>query len=205
MSNPFTIRIFVPEGDPEGLRIIDRQSSPSKFFTFPRSKWSHFKNRPELTGAGIYILTGYSNPEDELPTVYIGQADTIYKRIDQHNRSKDFWDKGFIFASSTINSTHAKWLEYALIKRVVDANRSIVENGNNPQEPRSNHIEGEMPGSRLDFIPRNAGHLNKKITAPIQLSWSKRWFFWPMPLLGLRQLPVLILRRVLNRLNPPLR
>ena len=136
MSNPFTIRIYVPEGDPEGLRIIDRQSSPSKFFAFPRNKWGQIKDRPELTGAGIYILTGYSNPEDELPTVYIGQADTIKTRIEQHIKGKDFWDKAVLFVSDNkINSTHAKWLEYALIKRVVEAKRSVVENGNSPQEP----------------------------------------------------------------------
>lgn len=135
MPNPFSIRIFVPEGDPDGLRIIDRQASPSKFFVFPRNKWEQIKNREELTGAGIYILTGYSDPEDELPTIYIGQADTITNRIGQHIRSRDFWDKGIVFVSNNINSTHARWLEYALIERVIEANRSIVENGNNPQEP----------------------------------------------------------------------
>jgi hypothetical protein len=141
MSNPFTIRIYVPEGDPEGLRIIDRQSSPSKFFAFPRSKWEQIKNRPELTGAGIYILTGYTESETDLPTIYVGQADTITSRISQHIRTKDFWDKGFIFVSSTINSTHAKWLEHKLIDRVLQAKRSIVENGNSPQEPTISEAE----------------------------------------------------------------
>ncbi len=142
MANPFTIRIYVPEGDPEGLRIIDRQSSPSKFFAFPRNKWDQIKNRPELIGAGIYILSGYSKPEDELPTVYVGQADTIKNRIEQHLKSKDFWDKAVIFVSDNkINSTHAKWLEHKLIDRVVKANRSIVENGNNPQEPTISEAE----------------------------------------------------------------
>lgn len=142
MTNPFTIRIYVPEGDPEGLRIIDRQSSPSKFFAFPRNKWDQIKNRPELTGAGIYILTGYSNPEDELPTIYIGQADTIKNRIEQHIKNKDFWDKAVLFVSDNkINSTHAKWLEYALIERVNKANRSVVENGTSPQEPTISEAE----------------------------------------------------------------
>lgn len=142
MSNPFTIRIYVPEGDPEGLRIIERQSSPSKFFAFPRNKWDQIKDRTELTGAGIYILTGYSNPEDELPTVYVGQADIIKNRIEQHIKNKDFWDKAVIFVSDNkINSTHAKWLEHKLIDRVFKANRSIVENGNNPQEPTISEAE----------------------------------------------------------------
>ena len=142
MTNPFTIRIYVPEGDPEGLRIIDRQSSPSKFFAFPRNKWDQIKNRPELIGAGIYILSGYSKPEDELPTIYIGQADTIKNRIEQHLKNKDFWEKAVIFVSDNkINSTHAKWLEHKLIDRVFKANRSIVENGNNPQEPTISEAE----------------------------------------------------------------
>lgn len=141
MSNPFTIRIFVPEGDPEGLRIIDRQSSPSKFFAFPRNKWEQIRNRVELEGAGIYILTGYSNPEDELPTIYVGQADTIKNRIENHIRNKEFWDRAVIFVSNTINSTHAKWLEHKLIERVLKANRSIVQNGNSPQEPTISEAE----------------------------------------------------------------
>lgn len=142
MANPFTIRIYVPEGDPDGLRIIDRQSSPSKFFAFPRNKWDQIKNRPELTGAGIYILSGYSNPEDELPTIYVGQADTIKNRIEQHLKGKDFWDKAVVFVSDNkINSTHAKWLEHKLIDRVFEAKRSIVENGNNPQEPTISEAE----------------------------------------------------------------
>lgn len=142
MSNPFTIRIYVPEGDPEGLRIIDRQSSPAKFFAFPRNKWDQIKNRNELNGAGIYILVGYFNPEDELPTIYIGQADTIKYRIENHLKNKNFWDKAIIFVSDNkINSAHAKWLEYALIKRVNEAKRSIVENGNSPQEPTISEAE----------------------------------------------------------------
>lgn len=136
MSNPFTIRIYVPDGDPDGLRIVDRQSSPSKFFAFPRSKWTLINGRSELSSAGIYILVGYTNPEDELPTVYVGQADNVKNRIDQHMKGKDFWDKAVVFVSENkINSTHAKWLEYALVKRVLEAKRSIVENGNSPSEP----------------------------------------------------------------------
>ncbi len=142
MPNPFTIRIFVPEGDPEGLRIIDRLSSTGTFFAFPRDKWDQIKNRSEMTGAGIYILIGYSNPEDELPTVYVGQADTIKNRIEQHIKAKAFWDKAVVFVSANkINATHAKWLEYALIKRVLETGRSIVENGNSPQEPTISEAE----------------------------------------------------------------
>lgn len=142
MANPFTIRIFVPKGDPEGVRIVDRLSSTGIFFAFPRNKWGEVKDRSELSYAGIYILSGYAKSEDELPTIYVGQADSVRKRIEQHIRSKDFWDRAVIFVSANkLNATHAKWLEYALVKRAAEASRSILENGNNPQEPTISESE----------------------------------------------------------------
>ena len=142
MINPFTIRIYVPGGDSEGIRIIDRLSSSGTFFAFPRSKWKEQRNRAELSHAGIYILSGYANPDDELPTIYVGQGDTVRNRIEQHVKNKDFWDKAVVFVSvNKLNSTHAKWLEYVLIKKANEARRSNLENGNNPQEPTISESE----------------------------------------------------------------
>lgn len=142
MSNPFTIRIYVPEGDPEGVRIIDRLSSTGIFFAFPRTKWEELKSRKELTNAGIYILSGYAGSDDELPTIYVGQADNVLNRIEQHDKNKDFWDKAIVFVSANkLNSAHAKWLEYAIVKRAQEVNQSILENGNSPQEPTISESE----------------------------------------------------------------
>jgi len=142
MANPFTIRIFVPEGDPESIRIIDRLTSTGIFYAFPRAKWEAIKNRSEMDYAGVYFLSGYENSEDELPTVYVGQADVIKNRIEQHLKKKEFWDKAVIFVSANkLNSTHAKWLEHALVKRAFEAKRSKLDNGNSPQEPNISESE----------------------------------------------------------------
>jgi len=142
MVNPFTIRIFVPEGDPEGIRIIDRLSSTGKFYAFPRAKWEALKSRQEMGYSGVYFLSGYANPEDELPTVYVGQADVIGNRMEQHLKKKEFWDKAVVFVSENkLNSTHAKWLEHALIKKALEAKRSKLDNGNSPQEPNISEAE----------------------------------------------------------------
>jgi hypothetical protein len=39
MADPFTIRIFVPDGDPEGVRIIDRLNWTGLGIAFPREHW----------------------------------------------------------------------------------------------------------------------------------------------------------------------
>jgi len=145
MLNPFTIRMFIPGGDPEGVRIVDRITSTGKFFAFPRTSWDEIKNRDEVMNSGIYILTGYANPNDELPTIYVGKADVIKTRIEQHLKGKDFWDKAVIFVSENINDTHAKWLEHTLIDRLNKTKRTLMENGNSPQEPNiSEQDKAEM-------------------------------------------------------------
>jgi hypothetical protein len=37
MIQPFTLKIFVPDGDPDGLRIVDRTNRNGKALVFPRA------------------------------------------------------------------------------------------------------------------------------------------------------------------------
>jgi len=142
-KNSFTIRIFVPDGDPEGVRVIDRMNWTGLGIIFPREKWPTTKQRPEFSRTGLYVLSGYEKEEDELPTIYIGEGDVIRNRIDSHYQSKDFWDRAIVFTASnnSLNKAHVKWLEYALVNRALQAKRSILENGTEPQEPALSEAE----------------------------------------------------------------
>lgn len=57
-SDPFTIRIFVPDGNPEGVRVIDRMNWTGLGIAFPRDQWLHVRQRSEFSKAGVYILVG---------------------------------------------------------------------------------------------------------------------------------------------------
>ena len=137
MADPFTIRIFVPDGDPEGVRLIDRMNWTGLGIVFPRGKWPEARGRPEFARTGVYILVGYKDQGDDLPTLYIGQADGVRNRIDSHFQAKEFWDRGVVFVSGNngLNRAHVTWLEYALIRRSREVGRSRPDNGNVPQEP----------------------------------------------------------------------
>jgi len=37
---PFSLRIFVADGDPDGLRIVDRTNWNGKALVFPRAAWA---------------------------------------------------------------------------------------------------------------------------------------------------------------------
>ena len=55
MANPFTIRIFVPDGDPEGIRIIDRMNWTGTGIVFPRPQWLDVRDRAKMDSTGVYI------------------------------------------------------------------------------------------------------------------------------------------------------
>jgi hypothetical protein len=143
MADPFTIRIFVPDGDPEGVRLIDRMNWTGLGVVFRRSDWQAVRNRVEFQRTGIYILVGYRQPDDDLPTLYIGQADGVRGRIDSHYANKDFWDWGVTFVSTSggLNRAHVTWLEHALVARANEAGRCFLDNGNAPQEPAMTEAE----------------------------------------------------------------
>ena len=143
MADPFTLRIFVPDGDPEGVRLIDRMNWTGLGLVFRRSDWPQVRNRDHMDGIGVYLLVGYRNSNNELRTWYVGQADGLKTRIDSHYKEKDFWDRAVVFVSTSggLNRAHITWLEYALVKRLTEAKRCLLDNAVLPKESKLTEAE----------------------------------------------------------------
>ena len=138
MGEPYTIRVFVPDGDPEGVKIVELLNWTGVGIALPRSAWPKVRDRSEFKRAGVYILTGAAEgSDDELPTIYIGQGDEIGARIESHFSNKVFWDWAYAFVSNNnaLNRAHITWLEHQLLQRATIASRSHLDNGNQPKEP----------------------------------------------------------------------
>jgi hypothetical protein len=56
MQSPFSLRIFVADGDPDGLRIVERFNASARAVVFPRALLPQVKARPELQRSGVYFL-----------------------------------------------------------------------------------------------------------------------------------------------------
>jgi hypothetical protein len=56
---PFSLRIFVADGDPDGLRIVDKSNWIGKALVFPRALLPQVKARPELAQIGVYLLSAW--------------------------------------------------------------------------------------------------------------------------------------------------
>lgn len=130
----FSIRIFMPDGEPDGLRIVEKSNWTGRGVVCPRSLYSSAKSREEFLKAGVYVLTGPSDDGD-LPRVYIGEAESVRPRLDQHVANKDFWTAATFFVSKdeNLNKAHVQYLESQLVQRARAAKRCELENANEPK------------------------------------------------------------------------
>ena len=135
-SSGFSVRIFMPSGEPEGLRVVEKSNWSGQGLVFPRSLYGAERKRPELTRTGVYILWG-PGESGELPRVYVGEGDVLLPRLDSHMRHKDFWTHAALFTSKdqNLNKAHVQHLEARLVARAAEARRCRLENGNVPQVP----------------------------------------------------------------------
>ncbi len=157
MERPgYTIRIFVADGDPEGIRVIDQMNWTGTGLVFPRALWPKVKARKEFDRAGVYILVGYGEGDEELPRIYVGEGDGIRARIEKHDQTKAFWTWGISFTSNSgaLNKAHVQWLEYALVQRAKEAGQCVLDNGNAPQAPALSEHEAADIGGFLDQMLR---------------------------------------------------
>ena len=136
MIKAYTIKLFMPDGDPNNFIIVSKMNWTGIGLRLSRKAWEDHKRRKEFDRAGVYILSGYDE-NSELPKIYIGQGDGVRTRIESHVMSKEFWDKMVVFTTSneSLNRAHITWLEWSLINRAINANCTIVENNQVPNEP----------------------------------------------------------------------
>lgn len=140
--HPFSIRIFVADGDPDGLRTVERSNWVGRALVFPRAALGQpsVAERAELTQAGVYLLLGPSESGDG-ERLYIGEADPIKPRLFAHHsgQQKDFWTQTICFVSmgQSLNKAHVQFLESNLIRLAQQAKRMPleVENKKNETEP----------------------------------------------------------------------
>jgi hypothetical protein len=138
MHRPQTIQIFLPAGDPRGMRVAEITTRIVRVIEIPRSQLAEFIKTPEAQQVGVYFLMGELS-EAGLPRVYIGQSGNVGTRLVQHNLNKDFWNRAMVVISLTnsMTQTHALFLEWFAIAEASKAGRYSLENGNTGARPHT--------------------------------------------------------------------
>jgi hypothetical protein len=135
-TTPFSLRIFVADGDPDGLRLVERSNWIGKAVVFPRTLLPSIKKRDEFGQTGVYLLLG-PRDDGEGEKLYIGEGDPVRDRLESHYAKKDFWTRAVFFVAGPgqLNKAHVQYLESRLIQLAKAAKRMTLDNGNNPTEP----------------------------------------------------------------------
>lgn len=123
-----TIKIFLIDGDPNGRMSCELSNWTGKAYKIPRIKIKDCIDREDLNSTGIYLLFGKIDEGKE--QVYIGEAESVLKRLNQQLTQKDFWNEAIVFVSKdeNLNKAHIKYLENRLHDIAKLANRYTLEN-----------------------------------------------------------------------------
>ena len=134
MATSKKLEIIYYNGQPDGIRSIRRNLSTMTTYVIPRPLLSEAKKITGINRPGIYYLIN-ENDENKIVQIYVGQTRNGVTRLDDHNKSKDFWNKAIMFLAD--NKTFSLDMisgleEYAIIK-AHEAKRYSVENSIKPK------------------------------------------------------------------------
>ena len=99
------------DGRPDGLRLVEKSNWSGVGIVCPRGRYSWAKKeRDEFSRSGVYLLVGQNG--DPLPKLYVGESETVKKRLDQHYANKDFWQQAIVFTTkgTPLNKAQVKYL-----------------------------------------------------------------------------------------------
>jgi len=146
-----SIRIFLKDGTPTGVRHAELVNWTGQAIACPRNRFSELDQWPETKRPGVYFLFGERDGE---PLAYVGEAEHVLDRLAEHLKEKDFWKDAVIFTSKDENLTksHIKYLESKLIEMARDAGRFPLDNIQTPSSPM-------LPRGDIDCMDTFLKHL----------------------------------------------
>lgn len=126
---PFSIKIFVPDGDPDGLRIVEKSNWTGVGVVFRRTNYKRAVCRNEFERTGVYVLVG-SSEESSMPTIYVGEGAPVKDRFNQHYSKKEFWEWAVFFTSKdgSMNKADVKYIEARLLELAKNAKQCKLDN-----------------------------------------------------------------------------
>lgn len=137
-NTPKTIQIFLPGGEPTGIRVAEITTRIVQVIDVPRKLLPDFFKLSESAQVGVYFLV--AEPEDgSEPQVYIGQTGDLRKRLAQHDAEKPFWERVLVLISRThsLTQTHALFLEWLSIQATRKAGRYVDANSSGGSRPHT--------------------------------------------------------------------
>lgn len=175
-----SIRIFLVDGVPQGPRLTDKSGWTGSCFDFSRADYGRVRQREELGRSGVYVLVG---PEESDvgrgERVYVGEADVVRARLDEHQKGRDFWTRAYVLTNRTeeLNKAHVRYLEARFIRLARSARLVTLENATEPDARGLSEADAADMESYLDeallLLPLVGVNAFAPVEAPAARSTSR--------------------------------
>jgi hypothetical protein len=165
------IQMFLLDGSADGRVFCELGNWTGKACKIPRHLLRSSADRKELYRAGVYFLFGRDETTNEIALAYVGEAEEIYPRLQQH-QDKEFWNEALVFVSKdeNLNKAHIKFLEHTIHQAAIAAGRYRLENGNTPNRPAISEAEMAVMSEFFDQLRLLTGALGYKVFEPLVAS-----------------------------------
>ena len=123
------IELFLVNGTADSLVTAELTNWNGKANKIPRTE-VHDCDREDMKGAGVYFL--FCQEEDGDASVYIGEAENVLERLNQHLRDyqtgkeKYYWNTAVIFVGRDLNKALIRYLENRLVEIARDSKSYVV-------------------------------------------------------------------------------
>ena len=151
------IRLFLVDGNPNGLRTLEISNKTIFATIFPRTKLKDFLNRAEAKKPGTYILLGNSIENTSETMAYIGEGEPVDSRLKAHaagKNQKDFWNEAIVFTSKDdyITKTQIQYLESEIYRLTVEADKVNLNNTQIPSKPNLSEVDNSEMKDFLEGV-----------------------------------------------------
>lgn len=154
----FSIRVFLPDGEPDGLRLVDKSHWTGRGLMTRRDRLSEDIKRDEFKRSGVYVLLGPGEEGLSASRIYIGEGNVVSDRIREHVQKKDFWNELVLFTKKddSLDKADISHLEAELLKLTKQAGRAELDNTQmseppSPTEAKSADIESFLQDMLVIF------------------------------------------------------
>jgi len=126
----YTIQLYMADGTPDGLVIATQFGWTGQLTVCRQTTFDSLMRREDLDRPGVYILYG---PDPEYParmSAYIGEADSIRRRIPKSAVEFGFWELAVAITASdnSLAKGHVRYLEARLMEIALEAGRASLAN-----------------------------------------------------------------------------
>lgn len=168
-----SIRIYLEDGNVTGIKFGEVVNQTIQSISCPRTRINELSEYAEAKRPGVYFLFG---PDEDTGNAkaYIGEAENVYERLQNHLIVKDFWNEVILFVSKDENLTksHVKYLESRLIQIALSTKRYKMDNNNQSQLSSLPRADKDAMEEFLIYIKLLIGVLGHKFLEELQVKPS---------------------------------